>query len=243
MWFPAPCDRPYDRGGSPHSPASTTSENAMTRVILEDRDYTVILAKTAHNFAGSAPPNFEQRWSEAAAAIVTLATLCSEFDPDGITLYVSSQVMDSTDGHFCSYHHVTPDQVDPIITRHTPPSDCLDLLEALNPALDDYFSRKAAQQSKPNGAMIIVLLDGEPKNRMALIKAIVHASQKMDQDRELGIGFVQVGDDLIARGFLNSLDHDLRSQAGAKFDIVHTRVLETIELNCLTDFLTDIIQN
>lgn len=216
----------------------------MTRVILEDRDYTVILAKTSRNFAGSAPPNFEQRWSEAAAAIVTLATLCSEFDPDGITLYVSSQVADGeVSGTFRSYQHVTPEQVDPLITRHTPPSDCLDLLEALNPVLDDYFNRKATQRTKPNGAIIIVLLDGEPKNRMALIKAIVNASQKMDQDRELGIGFVQVGDDLIARGFLNSLDHDLRSQAGAKFDIVHTRVLETIELNCLTDFLTDIIQD
>ena len=215
----------------------------MSRVRLEDRDYTVILAKTARDFAGSAPPNFEQRWSEAAAAIVTLATFCSEFDPDGISLYVSSVAAGEGVGTFQSYQHVTADQIYPIITRHTPPSDCLDLLEALNPVLDDYFSRKAAQRAKPNGAMIIVLLDGEPKNRMALIKAIVSASQKMDQDRELGIGFVQVGDDLIARGFLNSLDHDLRSQAGAKFDIVHTRVLETIELNCLTDFLTDIIQD
>lgn len=215
----------------------------MPRVELEDRDYTVILAKTARNFGGSAPPNFEQRWTEAADAIVTLATCCSEFDPDGISLYVSSQAPEPAGtGTFQSYQHVAPEQVQALIAQHTPPSDCLDLLEALNPVLDDYFSRKAAQQAKPNGAMIIVLLDGEPKNRMALVKAIVNAAQKMDQDRELGIGFVQVGDDSIARGFLNSLDHDLRSQAGAKFDIVHTRVLETIELNCLTDFLTDIIQ-
>jgi hypothetical protein len=210
----------------------------MSNALLENRDYTVIIAKT-NTRMNMAPPHFEQRWTDARAAIVALAQACNQFDPDGITVYISSQL--STSGSFQQYKHVLPDQVKTIFEENYPP-DVLNLLEPLELALEDYFTRKATNQTKANGSIIIVLVDGEPPNRLEVVKTIVQAANRIDRDEELGIGFVQVGDDLIARGFLNTLDQDLRSQAGAKFDIVHTRVLETIEPKCLTNFLTDIIR-
>lgn len=211
----------------------------MADVMLGDREYTVIIAKTVGNMAGNAPPRFEQRWADARDSIAALAQTCQQFDPDGITVYISSNKSET--GTFQQYKQISAEQVERIFNENYPPDE-LNLLDGLSLALEQYFTRKAAHQAKPNGAIIIVLIDGEPRDRQGVIKAIVQASQQIERDEELGIGFVQVGDDLIARGFLNALDQDLRSQAGAKFDIVHTRVLDTIAPDSLTNFLTDIIR-
>ena len=84
--------------------------------------------------------------------------------------------------------------------------------------------------------MILVLLDGEPADRMAVAKDIKEATHRIDVDEELGIGFVQIGEDLLAQGFLTALDDHLK-QVGAKFDIVNTILLDKIELHSLTEFL------
>lgn len=211
----------------------------MADTRLENRDYTVIVAKTAVG-GGIVPPRFEDRWRDARAAIVTLAQTCEQFDPDGITIYISSK--DNLDGSFKQYKQVSPDQIEDIFQTNYPP-ETLNLLEGLQVALDGYFERKATNQTKPNGEMIIVLIDGEPSDRMEIVKTIVQATEKMERDEELGIGFVQVGGDVIAKGFLTSLDQDLRSRAKAKFDIVYTQTLATIEPSALTRFLTDILSS
>lgn len=205
--------------------------------LLENRDYTVIIAKTAPSVAQT-PPGFEARWTNAHAAIVALAERCQILDPDGITVYLSCR----SQGGFVQYRQVTTEKLAQIFDLHYPPEE-LNLLDGLQTALADYFDRKVAGKAKPNGEIIIVLIDGEPKNRMGIAKAITQATEKMERDQELGIGFAQVGNDLIARGFLDALDDNLRSAAGAKFDIVNTRVLEEIKPNSLTEFLLDIIRN
>lgn len=210
----------------------------MSEALLENRDYTVIVAKTATHLR-MAPPYFEERWADARIAITTLAKACEAFDPDGITVYISSN--SSAQGAFNEYKHVSSTQIDAIFAENYPPDE-LNLLDGLQTALNDYFIRKTAKQTKPNGAIVLVLIDGEPRDRMGIVRTIVRAAEQIDRDEELGIGFLQVGDDLIARGFLTSLDDDLQSFAKAKFDIVHTRLLDTIEPTSLTDFLSDIIR-
>lgn len=211
----------------------------MVESLLENRDYTVIAAKTAASVLPTSP-GFVNSWIGAHDAVMALIKKCEALDPDGITLYLSSR-QDSS-GSFKQYKKVTPDKLEQLFEANYPPEQ-LNLLDGLQAALDDYFARKTAGQTKPNGEIIIVLIDGEPSDRMAIVRAIVHATQKMERDEELGIGIAQIGDDLIARGFLASLDEDLRSRAGAKFDIVNTRVLETIEEQCLTEFLLDVIRH
>lgn len=211
----------------------------MPEPILEDRDYTVIVGKTAPSVTIT-PPGFGDRWNAAHDAIIALTQRCEALDPDGITIYISSK--DYPQGAFKPYRQVNSEQLGQIFNENYPP-EALNLLEGLQAALDDYFARKAGNQTKPNGEIIVVLIDGEPSDRMAIVKTIVDATQKMDSDQELGIGFAQIGDDIIARGFLESLDENLRQSAGAQFDIVTTRPLEEIQPHTLTDFLLDVIRD
>ncbi len=77
---------------------------------------------------------------------------------------------------------------------------------------------------------------------MSIAKLLIRTTEKLDQDHELGIGFLQLGDDFIARGFLNALDENLKL-AGAKFDIVHTQVFEQVKPDSLTGFLLDVLND
>ena len=210
----------------------------MLEPLLQNRDYTVVVAKTATS-TPSSPPGFENRWTAAHDAILSLAAKCEELDPDGITVYVSCK--DSVPA-FRRYRQVTSAQLTQVFDTNYPPM-ALNLLDGLQAALDDYFDRKAAEKTKPNGEIIVVLIDGEPVDRMAVAHAIVAATHRLEQPQELGIGFAQVGEDAITTGFLTALDENLRSTAGAKFDIVKTGALETIEPTALTAFLSDIFDN
>ncbi len=209
----------------------------MSEALLQNRDYTIVVAKTAASLVKT-PPGYEQRWLAAHDAILSLAQTCETFDPDGITVYMSCR--DQAD-LFKQYKQVLPSQVTAIFDAHYPP-DTLNLLTVLQTALDDYFTRKAAAQTKLNGEMILVLIDGEPQDRMAIAKLIIHTTVKLDRDHELGIGFLQLGDDFIARGFLNALDENLKS-AGAKFDIVHTQTFAEVSPDSLTRFLLDVLKD
>jgi hypothetical protein len=206
--------------------------------LLQDRDYTVIVAKSSPS-TPVPPPGYERRWMEAHDAIVQLTQQCEAFDPDGITIYVSCH--DLPANCFRRYDDVLSGQLETVLNDNYPPKT-LNLLDALKVALEDYFMRKATGTTKANGELILVLIDGEPRDRSSIAKEIAAASHQLESGNELGIGFAQVGDDLIARGFLNALDQDLKSQAGAKFDIVYTRALDEIKPECLTEFLMHIVE-
>jgi hypothetical protein len=67
-------------------------------------------------------------------------------------------------------------------------------------------------------------------------------THQLDTDEELGIGFVQIGEDMIARGYLTALDNHLE-EAGAKFDIVDTKLLNAIKPDSLTEFLLGVLED
>jgi hypothetical protein len=208
----------------------------MPEPLLENRDYTLIVAKTAPS-VDVPPPGFNNSWRAAHDAIIALAEQCEEFDPDGITIYVSSKGHPET---FRRYQKVNSTELRQVFDENYPP-ESLNLLDGLKVCLGDYFARKSAGQTKPNGEIVIVLIDGEPRDRMAIVHTIVDTTQQMERQDELGIGFAQVGNDLIARGFLASLDTDLQAHAGARFDIVKTQLLEEISSHSLKDFLLKIV--
>jgi hypothetical protein len=206
---------------------------------LQNRDYTLILARTNVDQPTN-PPGFSERWNRAEKSVLALARLCEDLDPDGITVYASCQAVDK-DCLFRKYEHVAKVDLLNIIEENYPPN-AVNLRQVLEDALEDYFNRKTVGQTKPNGEIILMLLDGEPGDRMAVVKTIVNATQRLEHNKELKIGLVQIGDDLIARGFFAALDENLK-EAGAKFDIVYTRILETIKPESLTEFLLDVIQD
>lgn len=209
----------------------------MDESLLKNRDYTFIVARTADDSLPLAP-RFADRWTAAMDAIANLAQHCEVYDPDGITLYIARQDKETT-GEFSCYEGVTSDRLMTTIRQHFPPPRVA-LQPVLKTALDSYFARKAAGKTKANGEIILVVLDGEPSDRMAIARTIRDASNQIEMDEELGISFVQIGDDAIAAGFLSALDRNLQAN-GARFDIVHTKQLDQIQPDSITEFLINTV--
>ncbi|MEH1816074.1 MAG: VWA domain-containing protein [Nostoc sp.] len=201
--------------------------------MLENRDYTLIIDKSG-SMATQDQKGGRSRWVAAQESTLALASKCEQFDPDGITIYLFS-------GKFKRYENVTSSKVSQIF-RENDPSGTTDLASVLKHATDDYLQRKAAGQTKPNGETILVVTDGEPDDRKAVMRVIIEASRRIERDEELAISFIQVGTDQQATRFLKVLDDELQS-AGAKFDICDTITMEDMEDLSLSEVLLNAIND
>ncbi|HEY9729113.1 MAG TPA: VWA domain-containing protein [Chroococcales cyanobacterium] len=199
--------------------------------MLNNRDYTLIVDCSG---SMSTPDQLEgtSRWTFLKESTLALARKCEELDSDGITVYVFSN-------HFNRYEHVTSSQVEQIFQENEPQGGT-NLTSVLQDAINHYFQRKAAGQTKANGETIIVVTDGEPDDRMGVADAIVNASRRIERDEELAILFIQVGSEPKVTKALRSLDEQLIG-IGAKFDLVDTITFEDMEDMTLTDVLLNAI--
>lgn len=201
--------------------------------ILQDRDYTLILDKSG-SMSTPDQAGGRSRWDAAQESTLALARKCEQFDPDGITVYLFS-------GRFKRYDDVTSSKVGQIFQENDP-SGTTNLAAVLQDALNNYLHRKSAGQTKPNGETILVITDGEPDDRRAVMKVIIEASRHLDRDEELAISLIQVGGDATATRFLKALDDELRG-AGAKFDIVDTITIDDMEDLTLAEVLMNAISD
>ncbi|MBW4607696.1 MAG: VWA domain-containing protein [Hassallia sp. WJT32-NPBG1] len=201
--------------------------------MLDNRDYTLIIDKSG-SMATPDQKGSKTRWATAQESTFALASKCDQFDPDGITVYVFS-------GRFKRYENVTASKVTQIFQENDP-SGTTDLATVLKHALDNYFQRKSSGETKANGETILVITDGEPDDRKAVMKVIIEASRQMDRDEELAISFIQVGKDAQATRFLKVLDDELQS-AGAKFDICDTITMDDMEDMSLSEVLLNAIND
>ncbi len=201
--------------------------------MTSNRDYTLIIDKSG---SMSTPDQVggKSRWDIAQESTLALARKCEQFDPDGITVYVFS-------GKFKRYDDVTSAKVAQIFMENDP-AGTTNLAGVLQNATDNYFQRKAAGQTKPNGETIIVVTDGEPDDRKAVFEVIISASRQMERDEELAITLIQVGSDSSATKFLKALDDQLTG-VGAKFDICDTVTLDDMEDMSLAEILMNAIND
>ncbi|MBZ8179729.1 MAG: VWA domain-containing protein [Oscillatoria sp. PMC 1051.18] len=199
--------------------------------MVEDRDYTLIIDKSG-SMSTQDQPGGKSRWQAVQESTLALARKCEQFDPDGITVYLFS-------GRFRRYDNVTSDKVSQVFAENDPMGRT-DLASVLQDALNNYFQRKAAGQTKPNGETILVITDGEPDDRKAVMRTIIEASRQIDRDEELGISLIQVGTDKMATEFLKALDDQLQS-AGAAFDIVDTITMDDMEEVTLAEVLLNAV--
>jgi uncharacterized protein with von Willebrand factor type A (vWA) domain len=199
--------------------------------MMSDRDYTLIIDKSG---SMSTPDQVggRTRWEIAQESTIALARKCEQFDPDGITIYLFS-------GKFKRYDDVTTAKVSQIFQENDP-AGTTNLAGVLQDALNNYFQRKAAGNTKPNGETILVITDGEPDDRKAVFEVIIQATRQMEKDEELAISMIQVGADAQATKFLKALDDQLQG-VGAKFDICDTITLDDLEDMSLTDVLMNAI--
>lgn len=203
----------------------------MDDKIVENRDYTLIIDKSgslAENYNG----NGKTRWEVAQDSTLALAQKCDEIDPDGITVYLFS-------GRFKRYDNVTADKIKEIYALNEPMGKS-NLKSVLEDALNNYFERKAQGETKENGETMLVITDSIPDEPKEIIRLIIDASQKIDRDEELGISFIQIGNDKKATEYFKALDDELVNK-GADFDIVDTVALDDIKKIGLTKVLLNAV--
>ncbi len=198
---------------------------------VQDRDYTLIIDKSG-SMSTTDRSSTKTRWDVAQESTLALARKCEQLDADGITVYLFSS-------RFRRYDNVTSDKVTQIYQENEPMGRT-DLAGVLQDAIDNYFVRKAQGQAK--GETILVITDGEPDDRKAVMRTIVDASRQLDRDEELAISLIQVGNDPIATQFLKALDDQLEN-AGAKFDIVDTITIEDMEDLTLAEVLLNAVRD
>ena len=199
----------------------------MTNEDLAKRDYVVAIDLSGS--MGTAHKN-TTRYKYAQEQTEAIARKCAEFDADGIDVVLFNNKLKE-------YKGVGVDAITQAF-KENEPSNGTDTALMLNSVFDGYFTRKAAGTAKP--VTLIVITDGEPSDKKAVIKAIVDASNKIDADEELAVSFIQVGDDEGARAFLKSLDDDLMP-AGAKFDIVDTKNEAEMGEMTITEILAEAV--
>ncbi|WP_339384122.1 hypothetical protein [Microcoleus sp. LEGE 07076] len=171
--------------------------------------------------------------------MIDLAKKCQEFDSDGITVYEASTPM-------WKYKNSNVARLAEILQRQNTELDSvnqteINLGEPLKKAFSDYFNLKTKGKGK-KGAVIVVVLDKKPQNTAAIAEIIVSAANKIDKDEEIGVSFIQIGEDLQTRNFLTDLDTNLQAQ-GAKFDIVNTKFWHEIKRSSVVQFLIGAIND
>jgi uncharacterized protein YegL len=174
------------------------------------------------------------RWDAAQESTLALARKCEQFDPDGITVYTFSS-------RFKRYDEVTAAKVEQIFMENDPVGTT-NLAAVLQDATNHYFQRKSSGRTKPAGETILIVTDGEPDDRRAVMEVIINATRQMERDEELALSFIQVGNDPGATKFLKALDDQLES-VGAKFDICDTVTIEDMADMSLAEVLANAISD
>ncbi|MEG4807587.1 hypothetical protein QUA82_08205 [Microcoleus sp. F8-D3] len=209
----------------------------MPANLLEDRDYTIIIARS--DASRDPQHSWYQEWIEAQASLIDLAKKCQEFDSDGITVYEASTPL-------WKYKNSKVARLAEILQRQNTEPDSakpavINLEEALKETFSDYFASKTNHRGK-KGAIIVAVLDRTPENTAAVTEILVSAANTIDKDEEIGVSFIQIGDDLKTREFLTDLDTNLQGR-GARFDIVDTKFWHEIKRSSVVQFLIGAIND
>jgi Mg-chelatase subunit ChlD len=200
----------------------------MNLEALKNRDFVLVIDKSG-SMEEKDTPTGQSRWAYAQESTLAIARKVNEFDPDGITVIPFA-------GTFKSYLNTTPEKLKDVWVENSPMGGTV-LAPVLRSVFESYLARKAANQAKPNGEMLLVITDGQPQDENEVAKTIVNFANKLENaDSEYGISFIQVGKDASAAAFLKRLDDDLTKQ-GAKHDIVDTKTMEEVETIGLTETL------
>ncbi len=181
-----------------------TDAQAISLQQASEYDHIILIDASGSMDSPSTTMKGATRWKEAQEFAEQYARFAEKADEDGITVitFASSPTI---------YDGVKADKVHEIFTSQKP-SGTTNLTDAMEAA----FKKKFASGKK---AFITVVTDGEPNDTQGVKDSIINATKKLSRDEEIGIQFIQVGDDAGARRFLEDLDDNLK---GAKFDIVNS---------------------
>ncbi|GJE90444.1 von willebrand factor type A domain-containing protein [Phanerochaete sordida] len=175
-----------------------------------------------------------QRWEEAKSALRHLGKWASQYDKDGIDIYFLNHRTTHGKHGYCNLQNANEilkvlQQVWP--SRGTP------LGERIREIMGQYLkecrsqSRWPFRSKRPKPINVLVITDGCPMDAAEndLKEGIINAALQLDRMKmpldQVGISFVQIGDDENAAEYLRELDDDL-DKRGIR-DMVDTTPYET----------------
>ncbi|KAG9094096.1 hypothetical protein FRC07_011358 [Ceratobasidium sp. 392] len=186
-------------------------EHALTQLSRYD---TQFLVDDSLSMEGS-------RWNEARGALAGLAKIALEYDDDGVEIFFlnavgAGQTVKTEDDVNQLFASVT-------VSPGTPTGRRLnDLLTAYIDELEAAKQKSASIEIKPLN--LIVITDGEPTDDPESV--IIAAARRLDAGKfpltQVGIQFIQVGNDVRASKALRDLDNNLSAKHNVR-DIVDTR--------------------
>lgn len=206
------------------------SAPAANKPDLTKRDY-ILLVDISGSMGETDTPTGKSRFDYAAESANALARECEKYDDNGITVGVFN-------GQWTIHENVKAGSTEmKAIFTNNKPHGTTNTAGVLDAVLKPYLATRAT--AKP--ITILVITDGEPNSREDVVKVIVDASNKIEDENEIGISFLQVGKDGGCTAFLKMLDDDLVAKHGAKFDIVDTKTSDEMENISLEEVLIEAI--
>lgn len=193
------------------APQMLTETQSISEAQAKEYDHIILIDKSGSMGEPSTSLEGRTRWDEAQEFTESYARFAEKVDDDGLTVITFNSSPTIYDG-------VKADKVHEVFTKCRP-SGSTNLAGALEAA----FKKKFEAGKK---ALIMVLTDGVPDSESKVKDAIMNAANKLESDGDIGIQFVQIGNDTHAKQFLNDLDNNLK---GAKFDIVNSLTREEAE--------------
>ena len=193
-----------------------------TRFELNRGDNFLLAMDVSASMRATDTPTGASRLDFAKEQAKTMAREASRYDSSGIDLITfGSKVVVLPD--------ITPDKADATIDGLL----ATEMSTITDKAIQAAWKR--AKEIRANGSTdnitLLMITDGEPADKGAVVDTIVDITKQMQSDDEFGIVFLRVGQDAGIAGYLQMLDDNLQSK-GAKFDIVDVQVLEE------TDFIS-----
>lgn len=184
------------------------------------------------------------RWKQAHNLSKAIAEICNRFDSDGIDVILF-------DNTVTVYNGVTDAKVDEVFRKNSPGGGT-DTDKAIKAALPEYFPSPGGilkslfggggKVTRTKPVVLIIFTDGEPNDESAVVQAIIDITKKISSRSEVGISFLQLGNDHNARRFLEKLDNDLIPE-GAKFDIVNTKSYDETLTMSAEDIILEALTN
>lgn len=207
----------------------------MQKEDLGKYDYILLIDKSGSMNDPVKASGGQSRWEAARELTHAVAQEAAKYDDDGITVCLFSS-------SYKEFVNITNgvEKVDEIFDKNSP-NGGTDTAAVVNHYFQDYLIRKKKSASETKPMILICVTDGVPDDESALQRTIVDFTKKLDSEDEVGITFLQIGDNGHARDFLKRLDDELVDKRGAKFDIVDTKNADELDSLSLTDILIEAV--